>query len=579
MLAEDVMRYHYCLRDIYAVLEHMDPEVSWIGPGEREKAYSLEEMCSYFEHSKDLIPPCEISDFELQSIDLEENLCLVTGSMTIRTTPESEMILEVHQRVSFTFRLRDGVLKIIHLHLSNPYGEISQEEYFPHKIGAQSYQYLQRLLREKTEVIDMIAGNISGGLKGSNDDSTFSYFYVNEGLPRMLGYTYEEFMAKTGGTAVGAVYPPDLAGALADCERCFAKGPVYSTEYRMEKKDGSLIWVLDSGRKALDSEGITRINSIVTDITPLKQALFELEVERERYRIALNNINGAMCEYDIARDLFTIYRQAKSKGQGVEKIEFFHFSEEVRSGVPVHPEDGERFFALCTGLCSGPMEFRTRFSHPENPWRFNQFSCSVIADNSGIPIRSIGMLKDITEEKLNNLKLLAQAQRDGLTQLLNQTTVKEAIQAYLKECYGQGEKKSALFMIDLDHFKEINDFNGHLYGNEVLIKTARILENVTGTGSIAGRSGGDEFLAFVKNIDLDAAAQLAGEIVRQVSEIGKNKNLVISCSVGVAGHVGGNERFTELFERADKALYRAKEKGRNQWHMDEGNNHIVFKRI
>lgn len=164
------------------------------------------------------------------------------------------------------------------MHLSNQYMEMSQDEYFPNKIGAQSYKYMQRLLHEKTEVIDMITSNINGGLKGSNDDSTYSFFYLNEGLPEMLGYTYDEFMEKTGGTAVGAVYPPDLPKALADCERCFLEVITYSTEYRIQKKNGELIWVLDSGRKAKNSESITKINSIITDITPLKRAMFDLEV-------------------------------------------------------------------------------------------------------------------------------------------------------------------------------------------------------------------------------------------------------------------------------------------------------------
>lgn len=143
------------------------------------------------------------------------------GDISIRTSQQRLMIVEVDQRVSFIFKAIDGELKVIHMHLSNPYMEMSKDEYFPNKIGAQSYKYMQRLLHEKTEVIDMITSNINGGLKGSNDDSTYSFFYVNEGLPEMLSYTYDEFMEKTGGTAVGAVYPPDLPKALADCERCF----------------------------------------------------------------------------------------------------------------------------------------------------------------------------------------------------------------------------------------------------------------------------------------------------------------------------------------------------------------------
>lgn len=564
-MAEEIMRTYYCERDIYAVLSRMAPDATWIGPGEREKIYTLAEMRDYFEQGKDSIPPCVVSNVNLRTVDLGTDTCIVTGSMTIRTKPESRLLLEVDQRVSFTFRWNGQALEVVHLHNSNPYSEMKHEEYFPHQMGAQSYQYLQRLLREKTEVIDMIAGNINGGLKGSNDDDTFSYFYVNEGLPRMLGFTYEEFMKKTGGTAVGAVYPPDLPGALADCARCFAQGPVYSTEYRMEKRDGSLIWVLDSGRKAVDSEGVTRINSIVTDITPLKQALFDLEVERERYRIAMENINDAMCEYDVSKDLFTVYRQRLRDGKrNMETRTFENFSKMVHAGELVHPEDCTLFLDLCLGLSSGPIEFRGRLLVSEGPWRWDQFNCSVIRDSTGAPLRAVGMIKDITEERLSKLHLEEQARRDGLTRLLNQTAVRDAIQSYLAK-YSQHQQPCALLMLDLDHFKELNDSKGHLYGNDVLIRTARILEETVGPDSIIGRSGGDEFLVLAKNVAPQDAGRLADTIVGRVNALSAEQQIPISCSVGIAGPMGEEEGFTRLFERADRALYRAKANGRNCW--------------
>ena len=121
----------------------------------------------------------------------------------------------------------------------------------------------------------MVNNNIEGGLKGSIDDDDFTYFYVNEGLPKMLGYTYEEFMEMSGGTAVGAIYPPDLQKVRQDCENCFAKGPSYHTEYRMRRKDGNLLWVIDRGTKTLGTDGQIKINSIITDVTNLKNALFD----------------------------------------------------------------------------------------------------------------------------------------------------------------------------------------------------------------------------------------------------------------------------------------------------------------
>lgn len=112
----------------------------------------------------------------------------------------------------------------------------------------------------------MIINNINGGLKGSNDDSIYLFFYVNEGLFKILGYIYDEFMEMSGGLVVGVVYLLDLFKVLEDCEWCFVKGFIYLFEYRIWKKDGILMWVLDFGMKLLNSDGIVKINSIIIDI-------------------------------------------------------------------------------------------------------------------------------------------------------------------------------------------------------------------------------------------------------------------------------------------------------------------------
>ena len=95
-----------------------------------------------------------------------------------------------------------------------------------------------------------------------------SYAYVSREAAALFGDTVEEFMEVTGGTAVGAVYPPDLEQALADCAEAFRDGGLsYSTRYRVRCRDGSLKWVIDSGKKALDGEGSWMVNSLYLDVT------------------------------------------------------------------------------------------------------------------------------------------------------------------------------------------------------------------------------------------------------------------------------------------------------------------------
>lgn len=126
---------------------------------------------------------------------------------------------------------------------------------------------LQKLVAVKNAQIDLLNSTVTSGLKANWDDEFYSFFYINEGLCRMLGYTEAELMAKCDGKMTKLVYPPDLPQALKDCDRCFAQSDEYSTEYRVERKDGSLIWVWDKGRKAKNENGVTVINSVLADIT------------------------------------------------------------------------------------------------------------------------------------------------------------------------------------------------------------------------------------------------------------------------------------------------------------------------
>lgn len=560
-IVSDILYKFYCQRDIEGVLSHLSKEASWIGPGEKELKFTYEEIRDYFLRGKNEIPQCGIFDEDLRVVFSDAACCLIAGCVTVRSTEQSGMLMEARQRTSFLMRLEDGELKAAHMHLSNPYMDMMEEEYFPKAVETQSHRYLQKKLGEKTEVINMINGNITGGLKGSNDDENYSFFYVNEGLPAMLGYTYEEFMEKSGGSAVGAVYPPDLPAALKSVDECFSQGPVYSAEYRMEKKDGSLIWVLDSGRKAFDSNGKVRINSIITDITPLKQALFDLELERERYRIALENITDVMCEYDIQNDLCTIFhRRGTGSGTELKKLEIPRFSENILKKGMIHPDDMEKLMDIFCGRREETVEIRTRDFYEDPGWRWSQVSCSVIRDSSHIPVKTIGMLKDI--------ELIHQAQYDGLTHLLNQMETKRCVQEYLNKMESDRSSMGAMMILDLDQFKQVNDTKGHLFGNQVLKEAAAVFAEHVGEKDLAGRIGGDEFLLLIKEGSREMVTDRADRIIRGIGAVGRRLGIEISCSIGIVFFDCGTKNYEDLFHRADAALYRAKRSGRQRWVVD-----------
>ena len=562
-MTSHILHSFYCKRNINETIKYFADDVSWIVPGEEEIQASKKDIQKYFEKSQKGIPHSEIVAEKFSVMDCGEN-CLVYGRFTVHSTEECKMLFEVNQRVSFLYKLCEEKLIVHHLHVSNSYEDMVAEEFFPSPVVSQSYQYLHELLKEKTEVIEMITSNINGGLKSSNDDEIYSNFYVNAGLPDMLGYTYEEFMQKTNNCAVGAVYEQDMPKTLLSVSKQIKNSGMYSVEYRMEKKDGSLIWVLDSGRKSEDGKGGYKINSILMDITPLKTALNELELERSRYRIALENITDVMYEYDIEHDIYTTYQRIEVGGKmELEKYEIAEFSKSFWSKTIVHPSDAEKFLEILRAEQRNMIEIRTKSVQAKGKWRWTQVSCSVIYNASRMPIRTIGTMKDVTDEKNNTDKLMNSTNQDALTKLFNQMTAKQHIQQYLMQ--KDVSIQSALMVVDLDDFKKVNDIMGSLFGNAILIATSQVLKENIRTEDIIGRISGDEFIILIKRADFAAAALCAKRIMEKISFIGLKEKVEISCSIGIAMTAQTGMDYDTLLRMADRALYFAKATGKNKY--------------
>ncbi len=151
-----------------------------------------------------------------------------------------------------------------------------------------------------------------------------------------------------------------------------------------------------------------------------------------------------------------------------------------------------------------------------------------------------------------------QATVDGLTGVYNRHHLRDQLESLC----AQKDITLHLLMTDVDHFKSVNDELGHLMGDRVLVEIARRLQTALRPGDLLARYGGEEFCVVLSNLD-DELAQGVGERLRQ--EIHKHpiEDRTISVSVGLS-RWDGAEPLSHLLDRADKALYQAKEAGRNQ---------------
>ncbi|MGB3388800.1 MAG: GGDEF domain-containing protein [Pseudaminobacter sp.] len=154
---------------------------------------------------------------------------------------------------------------------------------------------------------------------------------------------------------------------------------------------------------------------------------------------------------------------------------------------------------------------------------------------------------------------------DALTGMQNRRYFDDALKEYLHE-FRRIDKPVGLMILDLDHFKQVNDTHGHDIGDEVLRAVANCLKDMTRYHDVVARLGGEEFAVVAPNMDGDMLIKLAERIRRGIAAttvLSGNIRLKITASVGLAVW-DKRESAEEFFRRADKHLYHAKRQGRNR---------------
>ena len=171
---------------------------------------------------------------------------------------------------------------------------------------------------------------------------------------------------------------------------------------------------------------------------------------------------------------------------------------------------------------------------------------------------------------IKNKELEQIAVRDALTGLYNRRKLDEvfAEEVFRAERY---HRALSVVMMDIDHFKRVNDTHGHSVGDDVLIAMARTLLGSLRSSDAIGRWGGEEFLLISPETDLETTVQLADRLRRTCESIDFPTVGTITLSMGVATHHSGDD-VKEILLRADSALYRAKHAGRNRVEREETSN-------
>ncbi|MGY2285697.1 putative bifunctional diguanylate cyclase/phosphodiesterase [Pseudomonas gingeri] len=226
------------------------------------------------------------------------------------------------------------------------------------------------------------------------------------------------------------------------------------------------------------------------------------------------------------------------------------------------------------------IEYRLRTG--DGHWRWVENRYVPVRDGEGRLLEVEGIIIDITERKVAEEKIALLARTDGLTGLANRSTMIERLHQSFAAAQ-RGASPFAVFYLDLDHFKRINDTLGHPVGDLLLQEVSRRIKACTRDSDVVARLGGDEFAVLQTEMSDPAhsgalAARIRNALVEPYQLDGNDVR--ISVSIGISTYAPDSESADTLLVQADMALYRSKEQGRNQYHFhSEEINQEVTERV
>ena len=233
--------------------------------------------------------------------------------------------------------------------------------------------------------------------------------------------------------------------------------------------------------------------------------------------------------------------------------------------TPMFMIDKPFFMAIVLTIASVVFLLWTRSIKPHDIW--------LIDLGNVIPFTIVGIFLNVIANSLRirefvlTRQMKIQKDTDDLTGLKNKGALTREINQFLAE---KSSDKGLLFMMDVDRFKSVNDTYGHDIGDDVIRQLGSLFGKMFTHDEIVGRFGGDEFIAFIRNVDdPDTACRIACDIVKGVSEnvVVVSSGQKVSLSIGIAIYHGSEKNYSEIFKKADIALYEAKADPEKRYHL------------
>jgi diguanylate cyclase (GGDEF)-like protein/PAS domain S-box-containing protein len=407
----------------------------------------------------------------------------------------------------------------------------------------------------------------------AGDIVDFRFVYVNGHAEALLKTPRTKLLNQD----LCVLFPANRTSGMFDRYRkVVLDGEPLSEEYSIPQEDGKELWLRQRVTKLGDGLAIRTCDAS------------EIKASEERYRslssfsnsvfenapfsIIETDLKGVIQAMNTAAERLTGYKRADLVGK-VSITTLHDPSELTRRSEETLPGDAPDLNGLnliTAKAAHGEVDER-EWTYVRNDGSTLPVHVAVTAvkDGAGNLSGFIAIASDITERKQLMTYLNHMASHDQLTGLPGRTLLRERIAEAIEKAMLHG-RKVAVFVIDLDHFKRMNDSLGHRAGDEIIVGMAERMRQSLRRSDTLGRLGGDEFIVVMPHIatlvDVERCAKRLVDRVSSTAQVGEME-VNLTASVGVCVFPDFAEDVDSLLERADAATYAAKENGRNQYQV------------
>jgi len=338
-------------------------------------------------------------------------------------------------------------------------------------------------------------------------------------------------------------------------------------EYRMRRKNGSTVWCSISG-KAIDTNRPADLDKgiiwVIEDITVRKKAEAALRLSERRFRAIFTHAGVGICTLDSQG---VIQRINHRMGMLMGYDEYDLLGMNISSILHPDEERKDRELRHRVWIMDIPMYVREgRYVRRDGHEIWGRVTTTVVRADDKTPQYLLQVVEDITERRRLEAELVRLARTDSLTGLNNRMYFMERGNDEF-ERYRRYGAPLCVMLMDIDHFKIINDTHGHHNGDKVLKKLAELCSNILRKTDVFGRIGGEEFAIVLAESSLEDGYGTAERIRQEVANTvvsADGAEIRFTISIGVTNLRSEDQNLEKTIQRADTLMYEAKRTGRNK---------------